>query len=131
MLRNSLGGAAFAALAIFGFANGTLADVVASNADNGKTISVASGTPLMIDLTGKHGDGYYWRIDADLTPELILSGRTTHSVAVPGAPETTSFTFTTDQVGQVIFKASYLKPGAPIPAKSDITITVNVTPGMK
>lgn len=124
-------GAAFAALAFFGFASGALADVVASNANNGKTVSVKSGTPLVIDLTGRHGDGFYWRIDADLTPELILSGRTTHSVAVSGAPETTTFTFTTDQVGTVTFRASYLKAGAPIPAKSDITITVNVTPQMK
>jgi predicted secreted protein len=102
------------------------AEVTVTNADNGKTVSVKQGEPLVIELTGKHEDGRYWRVDADPTPELILSGRTTASVAVPGAPETTTFTYTTGTPGQVVFRASYLKAGVPIPDKSDVSITVDV-----
>ncbi len=102
--------------------------VVASEADSGKTISVPLGTPLTVNLTGSRGSGYYWRLDADLTPELVLSGRTATSLDVAGAPETTSFTFTTNAPGTVIFKASYLKAGAPIPSSSNVVFTVTVTP---
>lgn len=104
------------------------AAVTASEADNGGTVSVPLGQPLTVNLTGTKGSGYYWRLDADLTPELILSGRTASSVDMPGAPETTSFTFTTNAAGTVIFKASYLKAGAPIPKTSNVVFTVNVTP---
>ncbi|MGB8363606.1 MAG: protease inhibitor I42 family protein [Rhizomicrobium sp.] len=102
--------------------------VVASEADAGKTISVPMGTPLVVNLSGSRGSGKYWRLDADLTPELVLSGRTTTSVEVPGAPETTSYTFTTNAPGTVTFKASYLKAGAPVPSSSDVVFTVAVTP---
>lgn len=108
------------------FAN---AAVTVTNADNGKTVSVKQGEPLVIELTGNHEDGRYWRVDADPTPQLILSGRTTASVAVPGAPETTTFTYTTGEPGEVVFRASYLKAGVPIPDKSDVSITVDVTAG--
>jgi predicted secreted protein len=104
------------------------ADVVATGADNGKSVRVPLGEPLTVKLTGKKGSGYYWRLDADLTPELVLSGRTTSSVDLPGAEETTSFTFTTTAVGMIVFKASYLKPGAPLPKNSDIQFSVVVTP---
>ena len=103
------------------------AAVVASEADNGKTVSVPLGQPLTVDLNDTNGSGYYWRLDADLTPQLILSGRTTKTVDVPGAPETTSFVFTTDAAGTVTFKASYLKAGAPIPKSSKIVFKVIVT----
>jgi hypothetical protein len=103
--------------------------VVATDQDTGKTITVAVGTPLVVKLTGHHGSGYYWRLDADLTPELILSGRETSALAVPGSPETTTFTFTTAAPGMLQFKASNLKAGAPIPTgPSDVSFTVVVTP---
>jgi predicted secreted protein len=105
------------------------AQVTVTNADNGKTVSVKQGEPLVIELTGKHEDGRYWLVDVDPTPQLILSGRTTASVAVPEAPETTSFTYTTGDVGQVVFRASYVKTGSPVPKESDVSITVDVTPG--
>ena len=104
------------------------ADTVVTNADNGKTVSVKQGETLIIKLTGKHEDGRYWRVDADPTPQLILAGRTTASVAVAGAPETTTFTYTPGEAGEVVFRASYLKAGVPIPDKSDISVTVDVTP---
>lgn len=102
--------------------------ITASEADSGKTIPVHMGQPLVVNLSGPHGAGNYWRLDSDLTPELVLSGRTTKSVDVAGAPETTSFTFTTNAAGSVTFKASYLKPGAAIPKSSDIAFTVKVEP---
>jgi len=104
-------------------------NVVATEDDTGKTVMVPLGTPLEVRLTGHHGSGYYWRIDADLTPELILSGRTTKALDLPGAPEMTTFTFTTAAAGTTTFKASNLKAGAPIPTgPSDVSFTVTVTP---
>src|ERR1700733_726197 len=94
--------------------------VVASSDDAGKTITVHMGQPLTVNLTGTKDSGYYWRLDADLTPELILSGRTASSLDLPGATQTTTFTFNTNAPGTVTFKASYLKAGAPIPNSSNI-----------
>src|SRR5215470_20142181 len=85
--------------------------VVASQADSGKTISVHMGQVLTVNLTGSHASGKYWRLNVDLTPELILSGRTTEAVALAGAPETTSYSFTTSAPGTLVFKASYIAPG--------------------
>jgi FtsP/CotA-like multicopper oxidase with cupredoxin domain len=103
-------------------------DVVASAADAGKTVSVHVGQTLRVDLVGAHGSGKYWRINGSLLPELTLSGRTTNGLDVPGADETTSYSFKTDQPGTLSFKASYLAPGAPIPATDDIAFTVDVLP---
>lgn len=111
------------------FALGTLparSEVVVTEADKGKTVSVPAGQSLVVKLTGALGSGYYWRLDVDLTPQLILSGRSTVAVDAPGAPQTTVFTFTTGTVGTKVFKASYLKAGAPIPTTSDVDFTVNV-----
>ena len=102
--------------------------VVASEADSGKTVSVHMGQTLTIDLTGTHGSGKYWRLNADLTPELVLSGRTTQAVDMAGAPETTSYSFTTTAPGTLVFKASYMATGAPIPQTSDVQFTVVVQP---
>jgi predicted secreted protein len=117
-------------LAAFAFlcalSGSALADVTVTEADSGKTVNVKQGEALVIKLTGKHEDGRYWRVDADPTPQLILSGRTTQSVAVPDAPETTTFTYTTGETGEVTFRASYLKAGVPIPDKSDVSIAVDV-----
>jgi hypothetical protein len=101
--------------------------VVATDKDGGKTVTVPVGTPLVVELTGHHGSGYYWRLDSDLTPQLVLSGRTTKALDLPGAPEMTTFTFTTQTPGSVAFKASNLKAGAPIPqGDSDVSFTVEV-----
>jgi len=95
-----------------------LADgVTITDKDAGKTISVASGQPLTVRLPGTRGAGY-WRLDGDLTPELSLSGRTTESVLVPDAPETTVFSFATRTPGTVTLKASYVKSGESAPANS-------------
>lgn len=128
MRRNILAATLSIALAGAAAFPATAADaVVATEADSGKTISVPLGTPLVVELTGHHGSGYYWRLDADLTPQLILSGRTTHALDMPGAPETTAFTFKTEATGSLQFKASNLKAGAPIPSGSDVSFTVEVT----
>ncbi len=118
------------ALALVGalFSTGPcLADgVVATAADSGKTVSVHVGQTLTIELTGAHASGKYWRMNGDLTPELTLSGRTTQSVDVTGAPETTSYSFATNAPGTLTFKASYIAPGAPIPKADDVVFTVSV-----
>lgn len=110
------------------FAQAAFADVVVTEKDAGKTIDVKKGEPLVVKLVGHHGSGYYWRLDADLTPELILAGRTTEALDLPGAPEETTFTFDTAAPGTLTFKASNLKTGAPIPTSSDFAFTLNVTP---
>ncbi|HTP78089.1 MAG TPA: protease inhibitor I42 family protein [Rhizomicrobium sp.] len=110
------------------FAASASADVVVTEKDAGKTIEVKKGDALVVKLVGHHGSGYYWRLDADLTPELILSGRTTEALDLPGAPEETTFTFDTAAAGTLTFKASNLKTGAPIPTSSDFVCTIDVTP---
>jgi len=123
MLRH----AGFAAVLLATTTSSAFADtVVASEADAGKTVSVHMGQTLTINLTGAHASGKYWRLNADLTPELILSGRTTQAVDLPGAPETTSYSFTTTAPGTLMFKASYIATGAPIPKTDDVAFTVNV-----
>lgn len=103
-----------------------LADgVTITDKDAGKTISVSSGQPLTVRLPGVRGEGY-WRLDSDLTPELSLSGRTTESVLVPDAPETTIFSFATRTPGTVTLKASYVKNGTAAPANSfSVLVTVS------
>jgi predicted secreted protein len=118
--------ATFAASVLFALS--AQADVTVTEKDAGKTITVKQGNPLVVKLTGQSGSGYYWRLDSDLTPELILSGRTTKALDIPGSPQVTTFTFTTAAPGQLEFKASDLKAGAPIPKGSDVTFTVIVTP---
>jgi predicted secreted protein len=103
-------------------------DVVATAADSGKTISIHVGQVLTVNLTGVRGSGKYWRINADLTPELTLSGRSVSGLEVPGAPETTSYSFKTNGPGTLVFKASYLVPGAPIPKTNDVEFTLTVLP---
>jgi hypothetical protein len=109
-------------------AGAAFADVVTSEADSGKTILVPMGQPLVVNLTGAKDSGRYWRLDADLTPELVLWGRTATSLDMPGATQTTTFTFSTNAPGNVLFKASYIKAGAPIPKSSDVSFAVSVTP---
>jgi len=104
----------------------TAATVNASDADTGKSVSVALGDSLVVTLPGQHNSGRYWRIDADLTPQLVLAGRTTKSVAVSGAPESTIFTFSADAPGSVMFRATYAVPGTPRAEKSDVSILVDV-----
>jgi predicted secreted protein len=103
------------------------ADVTVSEADNGKTISVPLHSDLIVNLPGKHNSGRYWRLDADLTPELILAGRSTSSVTVDGAPETTTFVFSADAPGTLQWRATYAQPGTPRADTSDIAFTVTVT----
>jgi predicted secreted protein len=110
------------------FAQTALSDVVVTEKDAGKTIEVKKGEPLVVKLVGHHGGGYYWRLDGDFTPELILSGRTTEALDLPDAPEQTTFTFDTAASGTLTFKASNLKAGAPIPTNSDFAFTLTVTP---
>ena len=110
------------------FAQAALADVVVTEKDAGKTIEVKKGEPLVVKLVGHHGSGYYWRLDGDFTPELILSGRTTEALDLPDAPEQTTFTFDTAASGTLTFKASNLKAGAPIPTTSDFAFTLTFTP---
>ncbi len=102
--------------------------VTITDKDAGKTIAVVSGQPLTVRLPGNRGTGF-WRLDGDLTPELTLSGRSTESVLVPGAPETTIFTFTPRSAGTVTLKASYVKAGGdPTPANSfAVLVTVSAT----
>lgn len=100
--------------------------VTASEADAGKTVSVALGDSLVVTLPGQHASGRYWRIDADLTPQLVLAGRTTKSVAISGAPESTTFTFSADAPGSVMFRATYAMPNTPRAATSDVSILIDV-----
>jgi predicted secreted protein len=109
-------------------ATATADEVVATAADNGKTVSVHVGQTLRINLTGTHGSGKYWRLNGDLTPELTLSGRTTDAVAVAGAAETTSISFKSNSPGSLAFKATYLLAGAEIPKIDDLAFTINVLP---
>ena len=121
--------AAFAAVAFAFISQAAFADVVVTEKEAGKTIEVKLGDPLVVKLTGRGDSGYYWRLDSDLTPELILSGRTVKTVEVPTEPQVTTFTFTTAAPGQLMFKASNLKAGAPIPTgHSDVVFAVNVVP---
>ncbi|HUJ03264.1 MAG TPA: protease inhibitor I42 family protein [Rhizomicrobium sp.] len=113
---------------LFALGGTALADVTITDADNGKTVSVAQGDTLIVKLTGHHGSGNFWFLDADLTPELILSGRTTEAVDAAGAPEVTTFSFTTGEPGQVTFRATYRAPGTTATDKSDVSVTVDVTP---
>lgn len=101
-------------------------EVIATAADAGKTIAVHVGQVLTIKLNGTRGSGKYWRLNADLTPTLTLSGRTTNGLDAPGAAEETAYSFKTNKPGTLVFKASYLAPGAPIPKTDDLMFTVNV-----
>ena len=101
-------------------------EVVATAADADKTIVVKVGQMLTVKLAGTRGSGKYWRLNADLTPQLTLSGRTTNGLDAPGAAEETAYSFKTNKAGTLIFKASYLAPGAPLPKSDDIAFTVNI-----
>ncbi len=125
-MKNAILRACAAIAVLFLVVGAANAAVTVTNADDGKTVSVKQGEPLIIKLTGNHEDGRYWLVDVDPTPQLILSGRTTASVAVDGAPETTTFTYTTGEPGEVVFRASYVKAGSPVPKESDVSITVDV-----
>src|ERR1051325_4521683 len=94
-------------------------EVIATAADAGKTIAVHLGQVLTIKLAGTRGSGKYWRLNADLTPQLTLSGRTTNGLDAPGAAEETAYSFKTNSAGTLVFKASYLAPGAAIPKTDD------------
>ena len=101
--------------------------VTITDKDAGKTIAVVSGQPLTVRLPGTRGSGF-WRLDGDLTPELTLSGRSTESVLVPGAPETTIFTFTPRSAGTVTLKASYVKAGGDRTPANSFAVLVTVSP---
>lgn len=104
-----------------------LADVTVTEADKGKAVSIASGETLIVRLPGIRGQGF-WRIDGDLNPELSLAGRSTESVLVPGAPETTIFTFISRSAGTVTFKASYVKTGGDNAPADSFAVMVTVSP---
>lgn len=109
-------------------ASPALADgVTITDKDAGRTITVVSGQPLTVRLPGTRGAGF-WRLDGDLTPELTLSGRSTESVLVPDAPETTIFTFTPKTAGTVTLKASYVKTGGDQTPANNFAVLITVSP---
>jgi predicted secreted protein len=81
---------------------------IITEADNGKAVAVPAGQPLEVQLPGTNGTGY-WVLDSDLTPQLSLSGRVTHSVKQAGAPETTIYYFRPHLPGTVALKAHYVR----------------------
>jgi hypothetical protein len=101
--------------------------VTVTDKDAGKTITVVSGQTLTVRLPGTRGAGF-WRLDCDLSPELTLSGRSTESVLMPDAPETTIFTFTPRTAGTVTLKASYVKAGGDATSAGSFAVMVTVSP---
>ena len=105
------------------------APVVVGEADAGTTARVAIGQLLVVRLPGNAGNGYQWFIDGDPTPELILSGRKMESVAMPGGPLTTIFTYTAESPGTVTLKAKYIRTWEKDrPPARTYVLTVTVTP---
>ncbi len=119
---------AFGTALAFAFASAAAAsEVTITDKDSGKSVTLSPGDSLTVKLPGAHGAGY-WRLDVDLTPELTLSGRTTDSVVVAGAPETTTFSFTPRIAGTVTLKASYVKSGDDKAPSNSFAVTVVVAP---
>jgi hypothetical protein len=120
LLRSALTGAVL--LVSPAFAGG----ITVTEKDAGKSVSVASGEPLTVRLPGIRGKGF-WRLDTDVSPELVLSGRKTESVLAPNAPETTVFTFASRTPGTVTLKASYVTSGGDITPADRFAVLVTVS----
>lgn len=118
---------AFGTALAFALANAaTASEVTVTYGNNYGDVSVSPGDTLIVKLPGAHNVGY-WKLDFDHTPILMLSGRTTESAAAVGAPETTTYVFTTPTVGGITLKASYVNI-ADKKTTDSFAITVTVAP---
>ncbi|HEY2107834.1 MAG TPA: protease inhibitor I42 family protein [Candidatus Binataceae bacterium] len=84
-----------------------------TEADNGRTMTLASGDTLMVSLASTPGTGFGWRVarvDRKVlketgTPELIHSPN-----PMPGAPATQRFGFVVSGEGTTRLELEYVRP---------------------
>lgn len=106
--------AIFLAMAAAGLLQGALAaDATVSEADTGKTVALAVGQCLDVQLKTQAGStGYDWYMAHDSTPRMKLEGRvlTTPANAVPGAPADLTFTLCAVERGSGVVKFQLYRP---------------------
>lgn len=99
-------------------------------ADNGTTVSVASGSTFTFALPSQGGVPYAWSIISDISPHLDPLGTETVAATpgLAGGPKNVVWTLQANQPGTVELTAGYIAfTGDQTPTKT-VSVTVNVTP---
>jgi inhibitor of cysteine peptidase len=109
-----------------------LAEVQLMDADNGRSIEVASGGTVIVALTSNRSTGYAWAVDVAPGPQLTQLGEAEYapagsSLPVVGAGGTEKFTFSATSPGVVslhlVYRRSF-EPGVPPVRTFEVSVTV-------
>ena len=103
-------------------------DVAVTEADNGGTVQIASGSTLTLTVKTNGGIPYAWKITSDVSPQLSLDGQETVADApgLPGGGAGVVFTFTAGEAGETTLTAG-LMPFSGGGAARSVSVTVDVT----
>lgn len=86
-----------------------------TQADNGKTVKLAVGKPLVIRLPGNPTTGYSWRT-AKITGEAVAAAGDpkyqvdAHAPGMVGVGGTFTFTFNAAKQGKAVINLEYVRP---------------------
>jgi inhibitor of cysteine peptidase len=109
------------------------AEVQLTDADNGRSVTLANGGALVIALTSNPSTGFAWSV-ADPSPsQLVLQGEPQYvppgSTTTPavGAAGTQVFTFKATATGEAKLTLNYARSFEPtVPPEKTFTVTVTV-----
>jgi inhibitor of cysteine peptidase len=108
------------------------AEVQLTDADNGRSVTLANGGTLIIALTSNPSTGFAWSV-ADPSPsQLVLQGEPQYVPAgsttpVVGAAGTQVFTFKATATGEAKLTLNYARSFEPnVPPNKTFTVTVTV-----
>lgn len=106
-------------------------EMVVTDTDNGKQLTLAVGQKLLVKLSAQLGTGYSWSLVGDAGPEFasIDAGESDGGKTVPGAAETQTFGFEARAAGtrelQFAYRRQWEKDA---PAAKTFSIKATVTP---
>ena len=108
-----------------------LDDVIVTDKENGKTVSVQIGQRLLVRLPSNPSTGYEWSLDKTDEKLLTPDGESAFDVAaanVEGAPTIQTLFFKAKSVGKIALELKYTRPWEKDAAPEKVyKITVNIT----
>lgn len=112
LFRAAFGVAALIAVAGTGQAMGSAPDpLTVTQADAGKSVSLALGERLNVHLSAQFGTGYSWAAASDSTPLLKFESSSAQgSAGLPGGVQIQELVFTATTAGTGTLKLEYRQP---------------------
>jgi inhibitor of cysteine peptidase len=105
-------------------------EVVVTEGDDGKTVRMAVGQSLAVNLPGNASTGYAWSLSATNGDSVISTGQATYTAepgGLPGAGGVFSFPFRAVQTGETALSFAYSRPWDPASVARTFSVRIDVT----